>query len=407
MQRIADDDAAVRIAFTALGCILDTGSGAAISVRCILEALAAAGFDCRSFTPTIFDGAAEYALGGLTGAAAVSKLAPGETARINVEGVAHHVFRTASTVGTRVSQDELQRFATETCVRIKAFNPHVIIVYGSSQFSAALFRELRRLAGRFVFYLANENINSRDLFAAEDVVVCPSYALIALTKERFGLDARLLRDPISPRNAADPCRSLAVQAPEARANGFITFINPAPNKGAALVLALAQKASQVRPDLTFLIVESRVRKSFWDRSGLLKRDLPNVFWIPHQSDLRRVYERTSVLLFPSFWFEVSGRSIAEAQLGGIPVLASRRGGIAEQLNGGGFLFDIPEELGVRDSLMVPGENVILPWLDTICRLIDDEQSYRDASARALEAARPFRWQAQQQDIAALFREIAA
>jgi glycosyltransferase involved in cell wall biosynthesis len=43
--------------------------------------------------------------------------------------------------------------------------------------------------------------------------------------------------------------------------------------------------------------------------------------------MRDIYACTKVWLFPFFWEEGVGGTIVEAQLNGIPVLASRRGGI--------------------------------------------------------------------------------
>jgi glycosyltransferase involved in cell wall biosynthesis len=396
-----------RVAFVAPACVLDTGSGAALSARTMLEMLAAEGFECLSFTPSVFDGLDEFPLRRVFNAEAAKPGHAGKIVQVSHGGVTHQVFRTASTVGTKATEAELTGFLDMARARMQAFAPHVMLSYGSSAFAAHVLRTLRPTAGRLAFYLANDQIVLRELFDPVDAVLCPSEVMVALCKERFGREARVLRDPISPRNAADPAETLAVQAPESRGQGFVTFINPTPVKGTTLVLALAQKALRERPDLTFLIVESRVRKAFWDTdTKFLKRDLPNVWWVPSQPDLRRIYQRTSVLLFPSFWQEASGRSIAEAQLGGIPVLASRRGGIAEQLNGGGFLFDVPEQFHGRDAA-VPGDGDIAPWLATLCRLVDDEAFYRQASARALEAAAPFRWQRQRGEIAALFNELAA
>lgn len=397
------DSGPIRVAFVAPGCILDTGSGAALSVRSLLEMLAADGFECRSFTPSIFDGTDEFPLRSVLGTGGVEHV--GKTVQIILEGVTHQIFRTASTAGGKITEDERLRFAREALGRMQAFRPHILIAYGSSAYTASLMRELRKLTRTFVFYLSNAEIERPELFAPDDVILCPSQAQIALYRQRFGLEPRLLRSPIRPGNAADPERTLAIQAPGSRGQGFVTFINPAPNKGATLVFALAQLALRERPDLTFLVIESRIRKSFWDTNGLLKRDLPNLWWIPNQVDMGRIYERTSALLFPSFWFEVSGRSIAEAQLGGIPVLASRRGGIPEQLNGGGFLFDIPENFR-GDTLAVPDLDTVRPWLDTLGRLIDDDQFYGDATRRALEASQPFQWQRQQRTVAALFHGLA-
>ena len=394
-----------RVAFVAPSCILDAGSGAAISMRTVLEMLAAEGFECLSVTPSLFDGLDEYPLRSLFNAEAAKADHVGKIVQVGQAGVVHQVYRTASTVGTRATEAELTGFLEAARARMRAFAPDILISYGSSAYVVHMLRTLRPTAGRLVFYLPNAGIDRQELVDAVDAILCPSQVMAELCKQRFGRTARHLRDPIAPRNAADPGETLAVQAPQMRGQGFVTFINPAPVKGTTLVLALAQRAFRERPDLTFLIVESRVRKSLWDRTGFLKRDLPNVWWVPNQPDLRRIYARTAALLFPSFWFEVSGRSIAEAQLGGIPVLASRRGGIAEQLNGGGFLFDLPERFDGKGP-DVPEAEIVAPWLATLARLIDDEAFYGEASARALAAARPFGWARQRAAVAALFNELA-
>ena len=61
--------------------------------------------------------------------------------------------------------------------------------------------------------------------------------------------------------------------------------------------------------------------------------------------MRSVYGETAVLLAPSQWEEAFGRVILEAQVSGIPVVSSRRGGIPELLERGGTLLaatDPPE-----------------------------------------------------------------
>ncbi len=96
--------------------------------------------------------------------------------------------------------------------------------------------------------------------------------------------------------------------------------------------------------------------------------------------------------------------IAEAQLGGIPVLASSHAGIPEQLNGGGFQFDIPHRCRA-DYAAVPTEAEVRPWLDTLRWLIDDEVAYRDASARALAAAEPWQPVRARQRVTELFARL--
>lgn len=395
-----------RVAFVAASCILDNLSGAALVARSALEMLAAEGFDCLSLTPTVLDGDLEVPFSDIVGTANAARVAPGQAVEVRREGVRHRIFRTGSTLGGKMTDDEYRRFAAVAEAQMRNFAPQVLVSYGSNAFTAALLKRLRPHAGTLLFWFLNAGISRPDLLEAADAVLCPSRAMAELCRTRFGRDGLVFPDPILPRNAASSATTLALNAPETRAQGLVTFINPAPPKGATLVFAMAREALDRRPDLTFLVVEGRVRRTFWEESGVLKRDLPNLWWLPRQADLRSVYDRTSALLFPSYGFEASGRCVAEAQLGGIPVLASRRGGIPEQLNGGGFLFDLPEAFDGR-RLNLPGSDVIRPWLDTLGRLADDGAFYRQATERAQDAARPFRRQDRQPEVARLFRDLAA
>jgi glycosyltransferase involved in cell wall biosynthesis len=138
---------------------------------------------------------------------------------------------------------------------------------------------------------------------------------------------------------------------------------------------LARMARVQRPDVQFLAVEGRMSFARLRELGLDLEALPN------QKDICTVYRRTAVLLVPSFWEEASGRVIAEASMSGIPVLAANRGGIPEQLDGQGVLFDIPKQC-LDHFGAVPEDRDVQPWLDTLCRLMDDDAAYTAAAVPA-------------------------
>jgi len=181
-------------------------------------------------------------------------------------------------------------------------------------------------------------------------------------------------------------------------------VNPSGAKGGTLFFRLVEMAAQQRPDLTFLALESRSSKETWTKAGLEIGILPNLWWLVNQRQMHRVYARTTILLVPSFWQESSARVAAEAQLAGIPVLASRRGGIPDQLNGAGFLFDLPERC-TKNFGAIPTREEVQPWLDTILRLVDDDAFYRESSDKALEAAQPFHPEQRAKDVAQRFRSF--
>jgi glycosyltransferase involved in cell wall biosynthesis len=148
-----------------------------------------------------------------------------------------------------------------------------------------------------------------------------------------------------------------------RAN--VTFINPLVHKGAALALKMARAC----PDIPFCFVEVLPPT---DEIKTEIAALPNVKLLPPQKDMRKVYGKCKILLAPSLWEEAYGRVATEAQISGIPVIASNRGGLPEAVGPGGILLD-PE--GPADD-----------WVNALRRLWQDDKHYAELSAAALAYA---------------------
>lgn len=153
---------------------------------------------------------------------------------------------------------------------------------------------------------------------------------------------------------------------------FVTFVNPVPLKGSDIAFALAE----ARPDIPFLFVAGWPVSEQDDAARQERaRRLGNIQWQPTVQDMRRVYGRTRIMLVPSRWEEGWGRVVTEAQVSGIPALASRRGGLPEAVGDGGELVD--------------PDGPLEPWVAALSRLWDDPAHYAALSAAAVrQASRP-------------------
>jgi glycosyltransferase involved in cell wall biosynthesis len=146
------------------------------------------------------------------------------------------------------------------------------------------------------------------------------------------------------------------------------MINPIPVKGVEIALALAEAL----PRQQFLFVEG------WGTDPAIVEQidrLPNATYMRKQLDMRTVYARTRVLIVPSQWQEAFGRVVVEAQASGIPVIASRTGGLPEAVGGGGILID---------EYSNPTR-----WLTALEGLLEDRSTYSDLSDKAIENTRRF------------------
>lgn len=148
----------------------------------------------------------------------------------------------------------------------------------------------------------------------------------------FGIDSHLLPPAIIPsRYQAD------------HTGDRVLFINPVPEKGVELAAGLAA----ANPDIPFLVAESWAVGDDW-RGWLQQRfgALRNVEWCPATDDVRTLYRQARIVLMPSVWEEAYGRTVIEAQLNGLPVLASRRGALPQTVGEGGEVLDLQESLPV-------------------------------------------------------------
>ena len=116
----------------------------------------------------------------------------------------------------------------------------------------------------------------------------------------------------------------------------VLFVNPTPIKGVEIMFALAAAC----PDIPFLVSESWGLDPNW-RAYCLNRAavLSNIEWSGPTRDMRPVYARSRTLLMPSLWEEAFGRTVVEAQINAIPVVASDRGALPDTVGAGGVLVD--------------------------------------------------------------------
>jgi glycosyltransferase involved in cell wall biosynthesis len=118
------------------------------------------------------------------------------------------------------------------------------------------------------------------------------------------------------------------------AGRHVLFVNPVAKKGVETAIALVRR----NPDIPFVFLES------WPMDprqvaalGRALSGLRNFTFRRATLQMAQEYAQARLLLVPSVWEEAWGRVVTEAQLNGIPVLASAIGGLPESVGPGGIL----------------------------------------------------------------------
>ena len=214
-----------------------------------------------------------------------------------------------------------EAFARLVETRIAESDCEVVLVQAVDSWEAI---EAARRLGRVPIFYAQNGLELESYPEADSLP-------LVLANSRY-FQERLREQYSMPVELLYPAVDLDKYRIEENSRRYITMINPVVIKGIAYVLKLAL----AHPDREFLVVEG------WGTPpeilSLIER-IGNVTWWDKQVDMRAVYAQTDILLVPSQWNEAFGRVITEAQINGIPVLASRVGGIPESLGSGGVLVE--------------------------------------------------------------------
>lgn len=187
------------------------------------------------------------------------------------------------------------------------------------------------------------------------------------TARRYAADFGLQCYVHSPTIVANLCKT---ETDRSR----VVFVNPIPEKGVDVVLQLAN----TRPDIGFDIVESwAVPEWKVAPAKQLAASLPNVRWLKPRLDMRSIYQHARLVIMPSgvgcdSWTEAWGRVASEAQVSGIPVLASNSGGLPEAVGEGG--------------VVVSCDAPFADWQNAFGRLVDDADFYQQCSEAARKHA---------------------
>jgi len=364
--------------FSAINSVLDTSNGAAISIRTFLRYLSRYGVECQSLTASIYDKPGPGTpLENMQATGALPVQEPGlpQTLWLKVdEGVRHNIeFGPAMTQGDFTDEAQ-QRLYNRALAILDEFRPDVLLLYGNRRYEASMLRQARLRGIKTVFYLVNPNYKERDRFEHVDMIFTDTEATRDLFAERFGFDCKVVGKFIEP--PAVP--------PSTRPPHFVTFINPAPEKGVTLFLRIAELAAQIMPEARFLVVESRSLLSRAEqRTGINAAAFRNVKRVGLQRDMGAVFGATKVLLAPSLWYDSGPRVAVEALSFGIPSVVSNRGGLPELVGPAGIVIEPPAPL-VADHWLVPPLSDAIPWVEALRVLLTDQEVFDEYQRLAFE-----------------------
>ncbi|KAK3315810.1 glycosyltransferase family 4 protein [Apodospora peruviana] len=163
----------------------------------------------------------------------------------------------------------------------------------------------------------------------------------------------------------------------------VGMVNPCPHKGLHILLQLAKAL----PHVKFVTWTS------WGSQEVhldMLRAMPNIAIEPTTRNTDEIWDRIRVLLAPSVWLEAWGIIVTEAQLRGIPVIASNAGGLAEAKLGLKYCIPVKLVTGERadeGDYVVPDQD-LAPWVESIETLVFDNKAYEELAAEtALKTAK--------------------
>jgi glycosyltransferase involved in cell wall biosynthesis len=300
-----------RLLFASIHSYLDPSSGAALATREVLELMAARGWDCRALTCGVLDFAQETPLDDVLSAlerpttrigAALSLGGESEVFDLTLDGVRVTLLPTGSSRPERSPNPREAAIFLDLIEQVfERFKPQVLLTYGGHPVCLEMMRRARARGIAVVFHLHNFGYNDRRAFDDVKAIIFPSEYSRRFHASRLGLEGTVIPDPIR-------LDRLVAEAPDPK---YGTFINPQPDKGAAVFARIAIELDKRRPDIPLLLVEGRDTSDALARLPVDLSTLTNLNRMANTPDPRDFYRVSRVVLMPSLWRESLGRVAVE------------------------------------------------------------------------------------------------
>ena len=210
------------------------------------------------------------------------------------------------------------------------FEPDILVIHDGWNAACELVSERLHIPVAVHLHALPPITQAKQLYrlSVRDFICCSSFLANKLTRSLPADDGIRIAVIF---NAFDHSRYMVNGQCSGR---YVTFINPVHQKGVGVALDIARSL----PEVSFLFVKSwRLRPDKFAPVLWESRRLGNITMREATRDMKSVYRDTRILLMPSQVEEGAGRVITEAQINGIPVIASNLGGIPETIGDGGIL----------------------------------------------------------------------
>ena len=366
----------------------DTTSGAAHSMRILMQWLTEGGHDCRVLATARFDARPPDSLDAHLSELDVplqrhppskvfvrsvrkpANVAVGRpTIDFTLAGVPVTMLHTKAAPSSQPERLEIEQYLFLLDQILRDFEPDVLVTYGGHPVIAETMNRAKRRGVVTVFTIRNYGYDDRDRYKHVDHVFTCSPYLSDFYRRQIGLRSVGLESPIEWAE---------VEAPK-EMRQFVTFVNPSRPKGALMFARLADMLGSRRPDIPILVVQSATSGGrLNDIPGIDFGKYPHIMAAPATKRPAEYFALTRLLLVPSVFHEPFGRVAAEALINGIPPLVSDRGSLPDTVQGAGRVLPLPQWL-TPDSTELPSPDEAQPWFDAVCALWDDEHAYADAA----------------------------
>ncbi|MGB7510781.1 MAG: glycosyltransferase [Pelodictyon phaeoclathratiforme] len=355
-------------------CLLDTSSGASISVREMLRQLVRMGYEVEIIGATVFDS--------ITGMSRLpvnwkKRLEKVDILELSDPPLVHKLLMTNSHIRDEITALEEAKWYEFYVHTLDTFKPDIVWFYGGRTLDYLIADEAKHRGIPVAAYLANGNYTKTRWCRDVDLIVTDSQA----TAEYYCLKNGLTLVPVG--KFIDPAAVVASE--HFRRN--ILFVNPSLEKGAALVVQIAMQLEQQRPDIQFEVVASRgnwpdLVMQISTILGNPRDNLKNVLLTQNVRDMRPVYARARIVLAPSLWWESGSRVLVEAMLNAIPAIVTERGGNAEMIGAGGVIVSLPSLYYEKPYTKLLDREQLDLFVKCIIEFSDNQSFYNDYIERA-------------------------